>query len=629
MSGSQSIAQHRSRRRQIGTALIRTAPVRIFGATGEDGARINEKILVGRVGYLLELVAEMAETALAAHWNALDADTFADPVLPAFAYKAWAKAFGWPAARADRYLPSRVSWLALEVAGRTLRSATHRRQIVEALIAAEAIADAATRTATLARLLPANTDAVSVRNLGRRLARFALEQGHPASSFFDLEPASPAVARQALLAVSDRQFCRLERVLEDSEPTISLRLLLPLRARPKTRADWAWHQLSLRRPEHLSGTPCRPTLRISRGRLLADLPLERAAPRMAPARTRPPERVLGLDWGVNNPLVGAMVSRDDGGMPGSDGRPLHFHADAILAKIARLGHEVARLNDNLAHYARLAPALGSVLAIKRDLLTQERDRVAARQRHLNQALGHAASRWAIEQGLAHAADAIILEELSSLEAGGLGRATNRRVSGAIRGLIARGVAEKAQVAGIRVITVNPRGTSSHCPGCGEPSHHTPAPDRTMAGYRWLRCPNCGTSLDRDHAAAIRIGGRGLSPVAQTIARVSMPPSPRPPAGTQPARGSRARIRRQSFLERPGARSPATPHRQRAGHRSAGAGTMVVQGTIQSRITLPARVELPIRRLDGLRSAYLGMLRMTPILGVLTPLQDRRAQVSAG
>jgi IS605 OrfB family transposase len=627
MSGPRSIKRARSGSNQT---LIRTAPIRIFGALDEDGGRVNEKILVARAEHLLDLVAEMAKVALAEHWNATDAQTFSDPTLPAFAYKAWAKVFGWQPTPSGLHAPSRVVWLALEVAGRTLRSAAHRRQIVNALITAEAATDEPTKAAILAQRLPHNADAVSIRNLDRRLTRFVREQGHRATSFFELEPTPPAVARQALLAATDRQFCQLERDLKAADETVNLRLLLPLRARPRSRADWAWHQLSLRRPEHLTGTPCRPTLRISRGRLLADLPLEREVPAVMSMRPQQPlERVLGLDWGVNSPLVGAIVSvADDRSQPGSDGRPFHFHAAGLLVKIARLGREIDILNAKLAHYARLIPVPGSALAIKAALLTQERDRVATRLRHLNQALGHVASRWAIEQGRAHEADAIVLEELSTLEAGGLGRATNRRVSGAVRGLIAKGIIEKAQLAGIRVIAVNARGTSSRCPGCGGPAHHTAAPDRTSFGYRWLRCQSCDTSLDRDHASAIVIGGRGLAPGAKSVARVASPPSPRPAHGTLPARGPRARIRRQQ-LARPGAGSPATPHRRLAGYRSAGAGTRIVQGTIQSRTTLPVRVELPLRRLDGLRSAYLGMLRMTPILGVSTAFPDHRAQVSAG
>jgi len=68
--------------RKSGQTLIRTAPIRIFGALGADSAKVSEQEMVARVGYLLELVSEMATKALAAHWNAVDAELYAQPGRP-------------------------------------------------------------------------------------------------------------------------------------------------------------------------------------------------------------------------------------------------------------------------------------------------------------------------------------------------------------------------------------------------------------------------------------------------------------------------------------------------------------------------------------------------------------------
>jgi putative transposase len=53
---------------------------------------------------------------------------------------------------------------------------------------------------------------------------------------------------------------------------------------------------------------------------------------------------------------------------------------------------------------------------------------------------------------------------------------------------------KARLAGLRVIYIDPRGTSSLCPICGE--------KLSPNGYRRVRCPKCGLEEDRD-AVAVR------------------------------------------------------------------------------------------------------------------------------
>src|SRR5690606_3658559 len=56
---------------------------------------------------------------------------------------------------------------------------------------------------------------------------------------------------------------------------------------------------------------------------------------------------------------------------------------------------------------------------------------------------------------------------------------------------------KAAAAGRKVVAVNPANTSQLCSGCGQI-----VPKKVSD--RWHLCPHCGTSLDRDHNAAINI-----------------------------------------------------------------------------------------------------------------------------
>jgi putative transposase len=60
---------------------------------------------------------------------------------------------------------------------------------------------------------------------------------------------------------------------------------------------------------------------------------------------------------------------------------------------------------------------------------------------------------------------------------------------------------KAACAGRRVIAVNPAYTSQVCSGCG-------VLVKKGLSVRWHTCPDCGTSLHRDHNAAKNIERAG-------------------------------------------------------------------------------------------------------------------------
>jgi len=65
------------------------------------------------------------------------------------------------------------------------------------------------------------------------------------------------------------------------------------------------------------------------------------------------------------------------------------------------------------------------------------------------------------------------------------------------------LAFKAACAGKRVVAVNPAYTSQTCSGCGMIVHKS-------LSVRWHSCPDCGTSLHRDHNAARNIERLGQS-----------------------------------------------------------------------------------------------------------------------
>ena len=588
-------------RRKAGLSLLRCAPIRLMSArVGEE--RVSERILRERAGYLIEMVSTLAEESLAVHWNQVDLDRYLQDGQPTFAYKAAGQTFSWPDLRTpDRYAPSRVGYMALEAMGRTLRSSDFRRQILDALINDKP--------------LPAKADAVSIRNLTRARENYTKLHGRSPRDFFELEPDQPKVARQALLAVCDEQFCELSQ----SE----LALMLPLVAAPKSKADWAWHTIPYRQPAHLEGSACKPTLRIAGKRLIADMPFEKNGVNLI---SLTPMRAIGFDWGVNTPLVGSLVWLEDG-RPLTDGREVRFSADGLLDQVYDLCGHTQDLSVKIDLFSRFLGVpletepvdvrSDNPLVKDRQILWRERKRVSKRYSKLLDELAHLVSRWAVEQALAYGCDTIVLEDLKTLEPQ-LNRRQNLRVNLGLRGKIAELIGQKAQEVGIRVLVVNARGTSSCCSRCGQKTRHYTSPDSAVAGYRWMRCPACGVSLDRDHAGSERIAGRGLAPQALFVSRViTAKPIALDPL-TLPARGPRAKQRR-AQIEMPGASSLATPAPAESlnalpGHRPLEAAPQDPQSGLQAGSTsnLGLLRFRPPRNLDGLRSAYLGQLACSPL-----------------
>ncbi|MEU8265194.1 zinc ribbon domain-containing protein, partial [Micromonospora sp. NPDC048999] len=145
--------------------------------------------------------------------------------------------------------------------------------------------------------------------------------------------------------------------------------------------------------------------------------------------------------------------------------------------------------------------------------------VSGRRTNLNDALAWAAARWTVDQAIAAGASVIYLEDLRSMEARGMGRTMNTRLSQQVRGKIADRIRHLAAEAGVAVVTVPARNTSKHCPQCLTPLRHRKAPDKpTVAGWKWAVCPHpsCGWQGDRDHGAWRRIAARGLTHQAKTV-----------------------------------------------------------------------------------------------------------------
>ena len=242
-----------------------------------------------------------------------------------------------------------------------------------------------------------------------------------------------------------------------------------------------------------------------------------------------------MDWGLNT-LLSAGAARLHAGRVDhrprrrarSTGRP------GSSPRQHRLRRHGERLHAKLGHCQRLAAGESAhPLTAKAAVLAGRGRRVAGRRSHLNDALAWSAARWAADQAIAAEATVIYVEDLRSMEARGMGRTLNTRLSQTVRGQITDRLRHLAAEHGIAVVTVPARGTSKNCPRCLAPLRHCKAPDQpTAPGWKWARCPGCGWQGDRDHGAWQRIAARGLTHQAQAPPSTAAPaPWPSAPSTT--------------------------------------------------------------------------------------------------
>ncbi|WP_282698364.1 zinc ribbon domain-containing protein, partial [Streptomyces sp. CC208A] len=499
------------------------APVLLrSGVDEETGEALPPAVLAERVGWCADLVAGMVGALLAGRWNAVDVDALASGVdgggrtLPSNAWMALRR-LGWSVAPPGGVrVNDRIVRMAQEQAGRVLRSVKWRADLVAGVLAAWPAApdkrtgaewDAVRAAIPGGEHLPSSV----IRSRTRQITAYARRHGRLPVDVFELEP-SPGAARMLLLAACDGQQATLER--SDDTRRALLRLQLPVRPDPRSYADWTWVACPIRLPSTIPADAVLhlPTLRPTGRSVRADLAFTHPVPT---ARRTGHTVALGVDWGLNPLLSAGAIRLHADGTITALGAGAQFRAAGVLAKQHRLRRISEHLNARTGHYTRLAdPALDG----KHAVLTEEARRVSQRRSHLNDALAWSAARWAVDQAVAAGATVICLEDLRSLEARGMGRTTDTRLSQTVRRKIADRMRHLAAEAGIAVVTVPPRNTSKHCPYCLTPLRHRKAPDRpTTPGWKWALCPQpgCGWQGDRDQGAWRRIAARGLAHQTKT------------------------------------------------------------------------------------------------------------------
>ncbi|MCX5336504.1 zinc ribbon domain-containing protein [Streptomyces sp. NBC_00140] len=519
MSRKLPLAGGETARTACAHGLLRT------GVEEKTGEVLSAAALAGRVGWAADLVSGMVAALLAGHWNATDVDVLAagedagGRPLPSNAWMALRR-LGWTVGPAEGIrVNDRIVRIAQEAAGRTLRAAKWRADLTAGVLA--------TWPADPARRTPKEWDQVReavpggeylpssvIRGRTRQITAFVARYGRMPVNVFELE-AAPRIARMLLLSACDGQQAILERA--DDAGRALLRLQLPTRPDPRSYKDWTWISCPISLPPTVpAGAVLHlPTLRLHQGAVRADLAYTHAAPK---TRRSGHTVALGVDWGLNTLLSAGAARLHADGTIAALGVGGMFRAAGVLAKQHRLRRLSEHLHAKADHYQRL---IGEdeqhALTARHQVLAEEIRHVSGRRSNLNDALARAAARWAVDQALAAGATVIYVEDLRSMEARGMGRTMNTRLSQAVRGQIADRMRHLAAEVGIAVVTVPARNTSKHCPQCLVPLRHRKAPDRpTVAGWKWALCGSCGWQGDRDQGAWRRIAARGLTHQTKTV-----------------------------------------------------------------------------------------------------------------
>ena len=513
--------------RAIGGAA-RTASARLLIRGGTDektGEALSATAVAERVSWCAALVKGMAAQLVAAHWEADDVRVLAagedglGRPLPAQAWMALRR-LGWGTAPSEGVTANdRVVRMALEQAGRILRSACWRDGLIRAVTATWP-ADPGKRTPeewdSVRAAVPGGKriPSASFRARTRQVARFAAAEGRLPADVTDLEP-PPRVPGTLILAACDRQQAALERHEVDPRRAL-LRVQLPSRPDPRSYRDWSWVAVPLTLPPTVPAAAVLhlPTLRVTGSSVWADIAFTHPVPQ---SRRNGHTVAVGLDWGLNTLLsAGAVRLRQDGSITAL-GAGAQYRANGVLAKTHRLRRHGEQLHARLDQHMRLAAGLEDhSLTAKAAVLRDEARLVANRRSRLNDALAWSAARWAADQAITAGATVIYVEDLRSMEARRMGRTLNTRLSQAVRGQITERLRHITAEYGIAVVTVPARGTSRCCPRCLAPLRHCKAPDRpTAPGWKWAMCPACGWQGDRDTGAWQRIAARGLTHQART------------------------------------------------------------------------------------------------------------------
>jgi IS605 OrfB family transposase len=145
-------------------------------------------------------------------------------------------------------------------------------------------------------------------------------------------------------------------------------------------------------------------------------------------------------------------------------------------------------------------------------LVAEYRQTRRKERRLRQQIQHDIATELVWIAADSGCETIVFESLGQIDATDSDGAVAWSISSWARGELLDLVEYKAKLLGIEFETVNPWGTSRHCPRCGERGKTVKAPDdhteQRHGGH--FHCPTCGYECDRDVVGAVNVGRKHLS-----------------------------------------------------------------------------------------------------------------------
>src|ERR1700730_16501194 len=296
------------------------------------------------------------------------------------------------------------------------------------------------------------------------------------------------------------------------------------------------------------------TLVAEGGRLFLDVTAEVAVE----VHDLDPTRTAGVDLGIIHPY--AVVTGDEGLLV--SGRQIRSEERLHLEDTKRRSRKAAAK----------APSRGQRGSRRWRRHRASRRRAEARHRRRVRQAHHEAAKGVVSWLVEHRVGTVVVGDPKGITTRDCGRRQNLRLRNWRRTHLMACLSDKAELAGIEVVIVNERGTSSTCPEC---RRVVPKPKG-----RLFSCPQCGHTGHRDLVGARNIAARGGGST-RAPARVS-----HRRAGTVPARRGRRRhlfdVRRSCPAPgrpgRPGSRSQAS--RPGAGSPAPGTVHAVANGTLR-------------------------------------------------
>ncbi|MFB6228140.1 MAG: zinc ribbon domain-containing protein [Halobacteriales archaeon] len=293
--------------------------------------------------------------------------------------------------------------------------------------------------------------------------------------------------------------------IEDDDAVVVLNA--PDSLSPDSYHDWTAHEI--RFPTHARfvemvavGDVKAPTLHASDHGYTLDVPVD--VPEQDAETVE--DRVLAVDLGVKKQATAVVIDA------GEDDHheqiaPPEFIDHPAKDKLFRVKTDAEGINDRLAELRRQGNAHTDRFA---HLLGEYRQ-TRTRERRLREQIQHDVANQLVWLAMEYGCDTIVFESLGQLTSSDASGAVAWSISSWARGDLVDSVAYKAGLVGIDFETVNPWGTSRHCPRCGENGRTVKAPDdhteQRHGGH--FHCPECGYECDRDVVGAVNVGRKHL------------------------------------------------------------------------------------------------------------------------